>query len=134
MARFLVLLYVVVAIMHRVVLGGVAVVKLGPSIPLAGQVSQSLGPDARGTLPIVGKDYSLATHYFDNDAWVVALVSPLKDGFNASVLIMEKRGGTYTAVLGPASAFTNDQVQSLPVDVANFVATHVGVYEPLPSQ
>lgn len=127
-------LIVLGALLIKLVLtGGVAVTTLQPGSVLGGAVSQSYGtPGATGTLPLEGKDFVLSDiHYFENNTWAVAKVSPVISGFNEALVIMKKINGSYYVVLGPGTAFSSEFLQSMPDSVANYIKTHGAIYEPV---
>jgi hypothetical protein len=125
-------LLVMLVIMRFVLLGGLRVVSLSSAPMFSGQISQSLGPSPNGSFLVLGKDYSLDTHYFDNNTWVVAAIKPLVPTLNSAVAVMKNQAGIYRIVLGPSSSLTTNQIRSLPTDVGDYVSARVAVYAPIP--
>jgi hypothetical protein len=124
-ATFLFLLFLILVsnFSKGVVLDGVNKTSLRTtSSNITGSVSQSLvTPQSKGILPAVGKNFKvLRATYFNNKQWVVVVVSGIPDNDNA-VLILQELNGVYRVVLGPGTLFPSSSVQSMPLDVVNYL-------------
>ncbi len=130
----LVFLYIFASLAHGLILGNAKPVTLAQAQALSGVISQSLGANADGNLPVAGTDYHLTTKYFDNNTWAVAYIKPVGNNFEPSAAVLKKIEGTYQVVIEPSNSLPVSTVKALPADVANFLRTYVAVYQPLPSQ
>jgi len=130
-ATYFIVLVFIVLVVKTIFLGGAKVVSLGSSSFLAGQVSQTLGPNNAGVLPVANSDYRYTTKYFDNNSWIMVNVIPLKGNGEDTTIIFQKDGGGYKKVLGPGSAFTNNQVLGLPPDISTYLNNNGAVYVPV---
>jgi hypothetical protein len=110
------------------ILGGSQTISLRAAPALSGVISQSLATNS-STLPSLNTDYKIkSVIYFDNKSWAIASVSV---GSNSSLLVLEKTNGVYVVVLGPGTAFSTDEIQDLPPDVAQYITNQgVLIYTP----
>jgi hypothetical protein len=118
----LVILLIAAFTIKPLVLGGGQKVVLQDAPALSGQISQAFAITTKGTLPVVNKDYKIQTPvYFDNNEWAVVPLTWLTSGGNDTLLVLQKRDGIYTTVLGPGSAFPDTVTESLPNDVSLYL-------------
>jgi hypothetical protein len=131
----MVILVIATFAVKSIVLRG-SVVRLQPSTPLAGAVSQGLATfGSEHSLPQLGKDYTLQDiRYFDNKTWVIATVVPLRIHTDNALLVIRMVGGSYQVVLGPGTAFPNTYLRSLPADVSEYLINRGVIYEPTTNQ
>lgn len=117
-----------------VILGNATALTLPPAQPLSGIVSQALGPNTDGSLPVAGQDYRLATTYFDNNTWAVGSITPINNDFEASTVVLKKTNGIYQVAVDPSNALPSGKLQGLPADVALYLRARIAVYQQVPGQ
>ena len=116
------LIIIVIGYISRSLIMRASFVKLSPTQPLIGQVSQTL-INASGSNKILDPSgYALEDiHYFYGRAWAVAkFISPKGDGDNSTV-VMQKVDQFYQVVLGPGTAFPTSSEAGLPIDVSKYL-------------
>lgn len=127
--------FVAVALVFRtILLGGGHLVHLGSAPPLAGQISQALGPDPNGSLRQDGSDYTLRPKYFDKEGWAVVDILSKNKSFQGGFAVMKKTDGIYQVAYGPGTSIAFTQLSSMPFDVAVYIQAHEAVYNPVPGQ
>lgn len=128
----LVVLVVATLVVRQLLTGGLSVVHLKSAPPLTGVVAQSLGQTAQDKkLPVPNKDFQLENvRYFDNRSWVVANVISVKGKTDPALIVLKQFGATYQVVLGPGTAFSADYLQSLPLDVGQYLTANGVFYGP----
>jgi len=130
----LALLCVVAISAHNIILGGARSVTLASAPPYAGVISQALGENSQHQLPVDNVDYTVTTQNFDNADWVVGEIIPLKQNFDQSVVVLERSNGIYRVVVNPTNALPAGALIGIPNDVANYLRSHVAIYQPTPGE
>jgi hypothetical protein len=125
----LALLVMATIVVRQLLTGGLSTVRLKSAPPLAGVVAQSLGPTAQDKhLPVAGKDFQLENvRYFDDRTWAVASVISPGGKTDPALIVLKQFGATYQVVLGPGTAFSSDYLQSMPLDVGQYLTAN-GVF------
>jgi hypothetical protein len=129
LALVLVTCIVGTVILRTILLGGVPLVNLQPAAPLSGVLAQSI-PTKGGGLAKVDKDYYIkSSRYFDNNTWAVASIVFAGQGDNTASVVLHKKAGFYTVVLGPGTSFARADTKSFPDDVITYLESlGVGIY------
>lgn len=118
-----ILLVVALFVLRPAILGGHDAVTLQGAQTLTGQVSQAFTNSESHSLPIAGKDYELQNvTYLEDTQWVVANIHLLKSSTDDAIIVLQKKDGIYTTVLGPGTAFSNTVTESLPNNVGLYLA------------
>lgn len=115
---------IVATTIHYVVLGGVSPTNLPPATALAGTVAQGLvSSQDPSYVPVYDVDFRLNdTVYFENKAWVVSTIVPLKGQSDLTTVVLKKVDGQYEIVLGPGTVFPVLAARSLPLSVSRHLA------------
>ena len=118
------ILLIAVASIKSTIYGGTKSVTLSSAPALTGQISQALASSNNGqlTMPLYGTDYTLQnTKYFNNNDWVVTTIKPITNTMNQSVVVLEKKAGVYSVVLGPGTAFPETTALSMPGSLGQYL-------------
>jgi hypothetical protein len=114
-------------------LSGAQEINLARAESLDGVASQSLANSAisSSALPAINKDFEVKeVRYFNNQDWVALKIGSLQVEADPAILILKKQSGMYMPVLGPGTAFSENDTQNLPPDVAEYLITEGAVYGP----
>ncbi len=105
-------------------------ISLEKATALAGPVSLALGSGDSQSLPRYGEDFSFGDIRTFESSWkVIRLVS--ESSSNDGMVVLHNTGGAYRVVLGPGTSFAKSEVQTLPVDLVQFLNNEGMLYESL---
>jgi hypothetical protein len=73
--------------------------------------------------PIQGKDYTISRFvYFDNSQWLIVYTSPVGNFSDPGIIVLQKKGAYYRAMLGPTSdSFTSSELVGLPSNLSKYL-------------
>jgi hypothetical protein len=127
----LIVIMLAAVITHNVILKNSSYIKLGSTQSISGIVAQTLSTTKSSSLPVAGQDFNLTKiHYFDNNSWVVAFITPTKgSNIAGAMVVLEEKQGIYQVVLGPGTSFDNSVLISLPADVGKYINQQGYIYE-----
>ncbi len=116
----------------KIILGNTTTVNLSSAAPLVGQVAQSTSiMNGSNINTSVLNNFTLQNvTYYDNGTWALAHVTVPNNQADNGMVVMQKVGGFYVAVLGPGSLFPNSAIQGLPQDIQQYLNTKGYVYAP----
>jgi hypothetical protein len=74
-------------------------------------------------LLVEGKDYQLEDQrFFENESWMVAAIVPIPPTeANDATIVLKRANTTYEVILGPGTDFSQDDLQQLPSEVAQYI-------------
>jgi hypothetical protein len=128
---FLAVLVITTFVIRQVLTGGLVTIRLQPAPPLAGVVAQNLrAPGTNSSLLVPGKDFRLENiRYFDNRSWAVASVVPISIKTDTATVVLHQIDSEYQVVLGPGTSFSTDYLQSMPLDVGQYLINQKVLYD-----